>query len=174
MNILENDKIKLRATEPEDIDFIYELENNSNFWDIADTNEPFSKYIIKEYIAYSNKSIYEKKQQRLMIDLKCEKKTIGCIDLYNFDPIHKRAGVCIFIDTKYQRKGFAFEALTILKNYTRNFLHIHQLYCYIAIDNEASIHLFKKANFKEIGILKDWIKTYGKQYKDVGIFTLIL
>lgn len=173
MNILENDKIKLRAPEPEDIDTIYNLENNSNFWDIADSNEPLSKYLIKSYIAYANKTIYEKKQQRLMIDLKEEKKTIGCIDLYNFEPIHQRAGVGIFIDEMYQKKGFAFSTLTILKNYVKNYLHLHQLYSYIPTDNEASIRLFKKANFQEVGILKEWIKTYGNQYKDVFIFAFL-
>lgn len=174
MNILENDKIKLRAPEPEDIDTIYNLENNSNFWDIADCNEPLSKYLIKNYIAYANRTIYEKKQQRLMIDLKAEGKTVGCIDLYNFEPIHQRAGVGIFIDETYQKKGIAFSALTILKNYAKNYLHLHQLYSYIPIDNEACIQLFRKANFKEIGILKEWIKTYGTQYKDVFILTILL
>ena len=57
MNILENEHIKLRAPEPEDLDFLYKWENDSNIWDVADTNEPLSKYLIKRYIAFSDKKI---------------------------------------------------------------------------------------------------------------------
>lgn len=174
MNILENEHIKLRAPEPEDLDFLYKWENDSNNWDVADTNEPLSKYLIKRYIAYSDKTIYEKKQQRLIIELQNQKLVVGCIDLYDFEAIHKRAGIGIVIDEKYRKHGFAFEAVSVLKNYAKKYLHLHQLYCYISTDNEASINLFKKADFKTSGELKEWIKTSDNQYTDVVILTHLL
>ena len=64
---LENDTLRLRALEPEDLDILYKWENDTNLWWVGCTTEPYSRYILKEYIAYSDKTIYEKKQLRLMI-----------------------------------------------------------------------------------------------------------
>ncbi len=173
MNILENAIIKLRAPEPEDLEQLYQWENDSDFWDIGDANEPLSRYSIKEYIAYSNKDIYEKRQQRLMIESKADRATVGCIDLYNFEPIHQRAGIGILVDKNFQKRSFAFEALSLLKQYAHSYLHLHQLYCYVPTDNTASIRLFTKAKFEECGLLKDWIKTHDGKYKDVLMLSFV-
>ena len=102
------EKISLRALEPEDLELLYEWENNDSYWELSNTFSPFSKYTLKRYLENSHKNIYETGQLRLMIDLIDEKKTIGTIDLFDFDPFHKRAGLGILIapDT-YRRKGYA-------------------------------------------------------------------
>ena len=35
-------KINLRALEPEDLEFLYQIENNESFWEISHTQTPFS------------------------------------------------------------------------------------------------------------------------------------
>ena len=62
---LENENIRLRALEPEDLEILYKWENDTSIWQVGCTTEPYSRYILKEYIAYSDKTIYEKKQLRL-------------------------------------------------------------------------------------------------------------
>ena len=42
--------IQLRALEPEDIDFLYYLENDKSLWELSDTQTPFSRYVLKKYI----------------------------------------------------------------------------------------------------------------------------
>ena len=112
--MLENDIIKLRALESDDIDLLYEWENNISIWMISNTLVPFSKYILKKYIENSHHDIYENKQLRLMIDVKTRTKgikvhdtvklsmpglrSVGCIDLFDFDPYHNRAGIGILIN----------------------------------------------------------------------------
>ncbi len=86
------EKINLRALEPEDLELLYEWENNESYWIISNTVVPFSKYTLKRYLENSHKNIYETGQLRLMIELIAEKKTIGTIDIFDFDPFHKRAG----------------------------------------------------------------------------------
>lgn len=161
MTILETDIIKLRALEPSDIDLIYELENDPSVWFVSNTLTPFSKYILKKYIKNSHLDIYQTRQLRLMIDVKADNtKTIGTIDLFDFDPYHNRAGVAILISkTKDRKKGYATEALSIFIQYAFNILGLHQLYCNITTDNEASIKLFQKHGFKIIGEKKEWLKT---------------
>ena len=153
-------EIKLRALEPEDLELLYEWENNIDYWIISSTVSPFSKYTLKRYIENSHKNIYETGQLRLMIDQISDKQTIGTIDVFDFDTYHKRAGIGILIGKEnFRRKGYATMALTCLIDYCFKTLLLHQLYCNILENNCESIDLFKKMGFIEIGKKKDWIRT---------------
>lgn len=166
------EKISLRALEPEDLELLYEWENNSKYWMISNTVTPFSKYTLKRYMENSHKSIYETGQLRLMIDLTEEKKTIGTIDVFDFDPFHKRAGLGILIaDEEQRRKGYASMALKCLIDYCFKTLQLHQLWCNILANNCESMDLFKKQGFVEAGIKKEWIKT-AEGYLDEYFFQL--
>ena len=98
--------------------------------------------------------------------------TIGTIDLFDFDPVNKRAGIGIMIIKQDQRKGYATEALQMLINYCFNTLKLHQVYCNIIADNLASMNLFKKAGFTVAGIKKEWILA-GNLWKDEYTLQLI-
>jgi len=165
LKILENNIVKLRALEPSDIDLLYKWENDTSIWQVSNSFVPFSRYILQKYIENSHQDIYQAKQLRLMIDIKTDdpdrSKTIGSIDLFDFDPFHKRAGVGILIgDKKNRNKGYASAALDVLINYAFNILNLHQLYCNINADNENSLQLFKKHGFEIVGVKKDWIKCF--------------
>ena len=165
--------IKLRALEPEDLELLYNWENNLSYWIISSTVSPFSKYTLKRYVENSHKSIYETGQLRLMIDHIHDKVSIGTIDIFDFDPFHLRAGLGILIaNEEYRRKGYATMALTCLVDYWFKTLQLHQLYCNIVANNYESIDLFKKTGFVETGVKKDWIKT-SDGYIDEHMFQLI-
>jgi len=165
--------IKLRALEPEDLELLYEWENNQDFWSISNTVNPFSRFILRQYIENSHKNIYETGQLRLMIDHIEDKKTIGTIDIFEFDAFHKRAGIGILIaDEDYRKKGFAAMSLTCVIKYCFDTLKLHQLYCNIFSNNIESINLFGKQGFIQTGTKKDWIKT-DDGYLDEFMFQLI-
>ena len=170
MILLENEVINLRAPEPEDLDFLYLCENDTTLWNCGCTLTPYSKYDLKQFIL-SSKDIYETKQLRLVIELKQEAKAIGLIDLYDFEPYHKRAAVGIIIDKAFQNKGLAGEALSILCDYSFSFLKLHQLYAFIPVKNEPSKRLFRRLGFQEKGVLNDWLQTIDG-YEDVLIVGL--
>ena len=172
MQILANTIIKLRALEPQDIDFLFQTENDSNFWEISGTQTPFSRYILEQYIKNAHQDIYEAKQLRLVIEDAKNTAIIGMIDLFDFDPQHQRAGVGILILKDYQQKGFATEALKIFINYAFEILRLHQVYANITSDNQRSISLFEKLHFEKIGLKKDWIKTENT-FKNVLLYQLI-
>jgi diamine N-acetyltransferase len=166
-------KIKLRAIEPEDLELLYEWENNQGFWSISNTIIPFSRYTLRQYIENSHKNIYETGQVRLMIDYAEDNKTIGTIDIFDFDPFHKRAGIGILIaEESYRKKGLASMSLTCLINYCFETLQLHQLYCNIISNNVESLNLFTKQGFKLTGTKKDWVKT-ETGYLDELMFQLI-
>ncbi|PQJ82336.1 GNAT family N-acetyltransferase [Polaribacter glomeratus] len=172
MRTLLGEHINLRALEPEDLEFLYQIENNEFFWEVSHTQKPFSRYILKQYLENAHLDIYESKQLRLLIEDKSTKKQLGMIDLFDFNPQHKRAGVGVLIHPDFQKKGFASEALSLLINYSFTHLQLHQLYANIIITNEKSLALFKKHNFVKIGVKKDWISSEGK-FKDEVLFQLI-
>jgi diamine N-acetyltransferase len=165
--------IRLRALEPEDLELLYEWENNVDYWAISNTITPFSRYTLKLYLENSHKNIFETGQLRLMIDHIEDKTTIGTIDVFEFDPYHKRAGIGILIaNESYRKKGYASMSLICLINYCFKTLQLHQLFCNILSTNTESIDLFKKQGFELIGIRKDWMLT-PSGYVDVDMFQLI-
>jgi diamine N-acetyltransferase len=165
--------ISLRALEPEDLELLFEWENNVKNWEISNTIAPFSIFILKRYLEESHKSIYETCQLRLMIDYVPDKATIGTIDIFDFDPFHKRAGLGILIANEaYRRKGLGSMALACIIEYGFKTLQLHQLYCNILANNTESIELFRKLGFIQSGIKKDWIKSLDK-YSDEHLFQLI-
>lgn len=158
--MLENEKIVLRAVEPEDLDFLYNCENNTDIWRFGNTTAPYSRFALKQYIADAQNDIFTNKQLRLIICLKGDRnQPIGAIDLFDFDPFHQRASVGIVINNAENRhQGYAEQSINLLIEYCFGFLHLHQLYCSVSADNEASINLFKKMGFAECGHRADWIK----------------
>ncbi|NVN95728.1 MAG: GNAT family N-acetyltransferase [Bacteroidetes bacterium] len=154
MQALKGINILLRAMEPEDIDTLYNWENDTNVWHISNTVAPFSRYVVEQYV-FSMQDIYTAKQLRLMIE--ADKKPIGCIDIFDFDPTNKKAGIGILIADEMQNKGYASDALQTLIKYCFNALQLHQLYCSILTDNEASLKLFTKHGFTVCGTRKDWL-----------------
>lgn len=128
--------------------------------------------MLKQYLENAHLDIYQAKQLRLIIEENTTKLPIGTIDLFDFNPQHKRAGIGILIQPDFQQRGFASEAISSLIEYSFTHLNMHQLYANITADNFKSISLFKKQNFTEIGIKKDWILA-NNTFKDEILFQLI-
>ena len=163
--------INLRALEPEDLNFLFSVENNESHWEISNTQIPFSKYILQKYIENSHQDIYEAKQYRFVI---CDIKNtpVGMIDLFDFNPQHQRVGIGILITKAYQDKGYGFEALEMIIDYAFTYLNVHQIFANISSDNLKSISIFEKFNFKKVGVKKDWI--YAKStFKDEILYQLL-
>lgn len=170
---LHGQHILLRAIEPADIDVLYQWENDTETWKISNTQTPFSRFVLEEYIVSAHQDIYSAKQLRLMVELLPSpatvgevKRVIGSIDLFDFDANHQRAGIGILIAEKGDRRhGYASEALKILMDYCYTTLNLHQLYCNITIDNEPSVLLFQQHGFQVAGIKRQWIRE-GSKFKD--------
>lgn len=169
---LENEKIRLRNLEPEDLDLLYRWENDASLWGVGNTLSPLSRYVLKEYIAESHRDIYDLKQLRLMIERMADQTAIGLVDLFDFDPHHRRAAVGILVDPFYQRQGLATEALSLLCRYAFSFLKLHQLYAHVSVRNAASKALFTRCGFVATGTFKEWL-IVPEGYSDVWMMQRI-
>ncbi|HMB63846.1 MAG TPA: GNAT family protein [Eudoraea sp.] len=158
---LKGKNIYLRALEPEDLEFLYELENNPAIWEVSGTVTPYSNHVLKLYLENAYRDIYDVKQLRLCICAN-EGNTIGLIDLFDFDPKNRRAGMGIVVlDPSDRNKGVGAEAIELLSKYAFTILNLRQLYANVGEENVASIHLFKKLGFEKVGVKRDWILSEG-------------
>ncbi|MEO0528156.1 MAG: GNAT family protein [Bacteroidota bacterium] len=164
--------IYLRALEPNDLEFLYELENNPSVWEISGTSVPYSKHVLKKYLENAHRDIYEVKQLRLCICAN-DGETVGLIDLFDFDPKNQRAGMGIVVlEERKRNRGMGAEAISLLMTYAFTSLNLRQLYANVIEDNAASIHVFQKLGFIQAGVKKDWIYT-NKRFKNEILFQKI-
>ena len=172
MQALRSNNIFLRALEPGDLNFLYEIENKLETWEVSNTQTPFSKHILEKYISAADQDIYSVKQLRLMI-CNLEGLSIGTIDLFDFDPQNKRAGVGIYLIEEARSKGYASETIQLICDYAINTLGLRQVYCGISPKNKKSIDLFEKCKFIKSGIKKDWRKSVNGNFEDEIFYQFI-
>ena len=155
--MLKGNNILLRPLKVSDLNFLFEVENNTDNWKYGAENKQYTKEELTNYIANAKQDISVSKQFRFVIDF--ENTPIGFIDL--FDYTTDSAGVGVIITKKYRGRGFAKEVLKLLIDYATNTLKIEKLHCNIQEDNFASIKLFTSCGFeleKEEKELKYFVK----------------
>ena len=158
MMFISEESISLRIAEPEDARTIYEWENDRSLWRVSETSNPISQFQIEQFLL-GNGDLVTNRQLRLMIDLKGTDKAIGCIDLFEYDPINGHIGIGILIEQAYREQGYAKKALALCIDYLFNNVMVHHVHCLIDGQNKESQYIFEKLGFKPCGTRKDWIKT---------------
>lgn len=154
---LEGRTTRLRALEPGDIDLMYAWENDTAVWSASGTLAPFSRHTLERFIQEQQFDIFQTRQQRLFIET-LGGIPVGALDFFELDPINRRAGIGILIhDDALRGKGYASDAVETACRYAREVLNLHQLWCNVGADNEASLRLFRSAGFTEIGVKRDWL-----------------
>ena len=157
-------KVKLRAIEPEDLDLLYRIENDIKLWNVSTTNVPYSRYTLHDYIANSSGDIYTDRQVRMMIENE-QGHIVGIIDIVNFDPANRRAELGLIIEEPFRHAGYAQSVLKEITDYAVGVLHLHQLFAFIDVTNQACVGLFRKFGYIESALLKDWLYD-GREYHD--------
>ena len=155
---LKDELISLRSPEPEDLELMYAMENDTALWSVGNATLPYSRYTLRQYLEQSTQNLFAERQARFIIEL-TDGTAAGMIDLADFDPLNSRAEVCIGLLGKHRGKGIATRALTLLSEYALKKLHINQLFAFIPEWNEESLRLFEKNGFKKSALLKQWQRT---------------
>lgn len=163
--------VRLRAMEPEDLDFLYAMENDKEVWDVGCTNVPYSRYVLHDYIANASNDIYADGQVRMVMEDRSGNR-VGLVDVFNFDASNRRAEVSVVVMTEYRGRGLARDAVRQVCHYALRTLHLHQLYAIIATDNMASQQLFSETGFTGRNVLKEWLFD-GMTYKDAIVMQKI-
>jgi len=109
----------------------------------------------------SNQSLY------WCINLKDHSEMIGSVSLWNFSKDLKTAEIGYDLNPKYHRKGIMNEAINAILDFGFNTLKFQKIEAYTHRDNEPSIKLLFKNNFR---ILE---KKIDEENKDNIIFELV-
>lgn len=164
-----NWNVKLRQPSIKDLDDLLGWENDILKIDHTDMPVFYTKDQMVIFLN-GNQDPFMNGQVRYMITI--DNMSIGYIDLYNFDIVHSRAGVGIFIDKKFRKKGIANKALQTLIEISNKELHLNQLFAEVFQSNKAAISLFEHAGFKLNGLKKQWIRKQ-EAYEDLLFFQLM-
>ena len=159
--------ILLRALELEDLDFLYQIENDDRLWELGVSNVPYSRRVLLDYISSASADIYVDNQVRLIVENE-RNEQVGIVDLTDFDPRHRRAHLGIVIKMDCQGQGYAKAAVVGLLHYARNILHLHQVYAIVAERNEKAAKMLQSVGFEGDNILKQWL--YSQDGYENAIF----
>ena len=168
---LKNDRITLRSPEPEDLELMYAMENDTTLWSVGNATLPYSRYTLRAYLEQSRQDLFSEHQARFVIEL-ADGEAAGMIDLAEYDPLNSRAEVCIGLLGRHRGKGIATETMQLLCEYAFKKLHIHQLYAYVPQWNNESITLFEKNGFEKSALLRQWQRNENG-YNDVFLMQKI-
>lgn len=163
--------ITLRAPEPQDLDLMYQLENDPEQWMATGCSMFYSRYALRQYIEQCQNHIQKEGQLRLTVCLDSE--PIGFVDLFDYDATNRRAAVGIGIAPAYRGQGWGRQALESLVQYAFCSLHLHQLYAHVCVINNVSISLFDGVGFQRAGLLRQWIIRPDEAYEDAILFQKI-
>lgn len=172
-NLLKTERLRLRAVEPEDMDFFYRLENDTSMWVYTHTTVPYSRYAIRRYLEEAESNFFADGTLPLVVEL-ADGTPIGTVDFYDYQALHGRVEMGLVVLEQWRRRGYGMEALSLAVVYVRERLHLHQIYVHVAENNTAARRLFRRAGFCEAAVLPDWYANGGGRYEAACVYSLIL
>ena len=164
----------LRAVEPEDLELLYTIENDTMLWSVSQERSHYSKFVLKQYLASQPADIFQLGELRLVICEKITQKPIGLIDLTEFSPIDGRAEISICLLSDYRGRGYGKAAIQEIEKYAKEVLRMNFLFAKVSKKaNSVSMQLFLSMAYEEVAVLPAW--HCGKNgYEDLAILKKIL
>ena len=154
------ENITLRALEPSDLEVLYLWENDPDVWRVSGTLAPVSRDRLARFISEQSYDIYATRQMRLIVDV--DGVMVGSVDIFDFEPLHRRFGVGILIYAdEHRRRGYASRVVELIKEYARNMLDLKQIWVTVDEDNGASIALFESCGFVLSARRREWVNRAG-------------
>lgn len=155
---MEERKLRLRALEPEDVEFVARLENDEGSMRYSDRVAPLSLQSVKTYIMTCDPDPFATGQLRLLVEFD-DGERVGLLDFYDITQRHSRAMTGLIIAPDCRGKGLSARILQMAVKFASRRLHLNVLGAMIAAGNKPSLRAFAKAGFRESGRLENWWKT---------------
>ena len=159
------DNVRLRALEPSDADLLFACENNTDTWEAGDRRWPVSLSDVKSLIEHSDLDVWQTRQVRFMIDSLSDGVSVGCIDIFDFDPLNMHCSLGVLIEPGSRGNGYATEAVALVEAFARDVLFAHSVAVTIAADNAPSLALFLAAGYERAGVLRQHLRR-GRRFID--------
>lgn len=171
---LSSDKVTLRAPEPEDLDFLYLLENDPDVIAGGNTPAPVSRQQLWTYIQNYSADIFAMGELRLVVVDNSTGQAVGTVDISSFSPHDRNGYVGIAIAAPYRGRGLGAAALKLLCRYAAVNIGMHTLVAAVAEDNHVSRSLFASCGFRTCGRLRSWIRRGDAHRCDAQLYQRML
>ncbi len=163
-------KASLRALEPEDLELLYTIENDSDTWDICSARVNYSRYAIKQYLAQQPQEITTAGEVRLVITDSDTGEAVGLIDLTNYSATNRSAEIGITLLKEHRGKGYGRAAIKAMEQYAKEAANLRMIYAHTLADrNSVAKNLFLHSNYIPVAVLPEWHFCNG-EYVDLTVF----
>jgi len=170
---LTNDRYILRAIEPEDIEAMFKIDNNTCDWGDTSVLTPVSRHSLELFVLTADPDPYRSGQIRMIGAERESDEPVGIVDLFDISGTDRHAKIGIAVDPDRRRQGVATSLLHLALNYCRDILNLESVCAEVMTDNVASVKIFEKVGFRHCGELPRWILRKGKRC-GMTIFTFDL
>lgn len=160
----ESQDVRLRALEPEDLDFIYEMENTTDVAEQSMDLAPVSRYAVRRYLESQPADPFSTGELRLIAVVDANTKSgveadsepvqrVAIVDLTGIDAYNAWAEVGLAVHPQHRRKGFGLRVLSELERIACERLRLHSLTAQVEQHNDVARALFVAAGYVQIGVL---------------------
>lgn len=164
------ERIRLRALEPEDVELMYEIENDEKEWRHGDSVAPFSRQQLLDYAMNYDADPFRAGQLRLVV-VNDKNESIGIADLYEISAKNRNAFIGIAIHPEFRGRGYGTASIRLIADYAFKILKLKNLAAKVITSNHKALAMFKSSGFSEIGVMKGWqLTAYG--FEDIAVLTL--
>jgi len=152
-------RVSLHPATIDDVDFIVDIDSNSDIWLVEDEIETDKSKVREATISRIGEDWYKYFVVRLNDD---RHTPVGVVYIWHY-VTHRKSweiGYCIL--PKYRRKGYCFEAVSTLLKYAFDDYGAHRVVAMCSSRNEASWQIIEKLGMTRKGVFRQELPCNGK------------
>jgi len=164
-------RVYLRALEPEDYAKLHQWRNDEEIGRLFSGTRRFTSTLNEK--KWVEDKIFDKENVSCAVCLKETDEFIGCMFLYDFNYINRSACGSSFIGVKeLWGKGYATDAKVLSLKHAFHDKGLERVWAYVLADNNRSLRLLEKCNYKKEGLLRRANYVDG-EFKDLYVLSIL-
>lgn len=160
--IFETRRLRLRTIEEKHIRLLHKWRNDQRFLSLCSVRRNIIDF--ENFVSELRRDFERDRHIQLVIELKKKPDIVGTIYSYNLNLVDGHAFLTIYLEEKYERKGYGPEAVAIFLDYLFNTLPLNKVYFEVYDYNKLSLSTLRTAGFVEEGRFKEHRFVGGKRY----------
>ena len=173
MSMIYGERVRLRATEHDDVKKFYVWVNDPDVTRYLSLYLPMSTVDEENWFEAMTKR--DQSEKTLVIEMRDGNgwKMIGNCGVFGIDPVNRLGELGIMIGEKDEwNKGYGTEAMFLLVRHCFDTLNLNRAYLHVYAENLRAKRSYEKAGFVEEGRLRESVYKHGK-YDDVIVMSVL-
>jgi RimJ/RimL family protein N-acetyltransferase len=167
--LLEGKTVNLRVMERDDVDFMAECRNDTDFWgEYAPVGEQISK---SEWLRHFDNPSTDLTGWKTFIVQKKDGTKIGIVNHHLNLPC-KWVEIAYFLAPNKRKKGYGTEAVQLLVDYLFLSKDVARIHAFVDVRNKVSQRVLEKAGFQREGTMRKCVFNRG-QLRDYHLYSIL-